>query len=221
MTVWISDAGQSILLALHERLGASASGSTSCSRLWKKRDAFAAGSDPAPRHAFAVRQNRLPLALVLANVKRIGIALSALALLAGCGSDGGASNELSVSLAEQNGSTQSGDATLTAVDDSTTRVEISIGNGGDTPQPAHIHKGSCANLDPQPEYALEDVVAGESSTSVNVPLDELRDGDFAINVHKSAAALQVYVACGDIGSAAGGTTTETGEEDSGGYGERY
>ena len=50
---------------------------------------------------------------------------------------------------------------------------------------------------------------------MNVPLDELRDGEFAINVHKSAAALRIYVACGDIGSGAGGTQTET---DSGGYG---
>ena len=110
---------------------------------------------------------------------------------------------------------QSGEAILTSVDDSTTRVELTIGAGGNTPQPAHIHRGSCANLDPQPAYALDDVVGGESSTSVNVSLDELRDGEFAVNVHKSAAEAQIYVACGDIGSAAGGTTTETGEEDSG------
>jgi hypothetical protein len=150
-------------------------------------------------------------------VKPLAIGFAALALLAGCGSDGSGSDELTVSLAEQSGSTQSGEAVLTAVDDSTTRVELSIGNGGDTPQPAHIHKGTCANLDPQPEHALEDVVAGESSTDVNVALDELRNGEFAINVHKSADALQIYVACGDIASGAGSTETET-ETDSGGYG---
>ena len=66
-------------------------------------------------------------------MKRLALALSVAALLAGCGSDGGGNNEMSVSLGEQSGSTQSGEATLTAVDDSTTRVEISIGSDGDTP----------------------------------------------------------------------------------------
>ena len=146
-------------------------------------------------------------------MKRLALGLSIVALLAGCGSDGG-SDEITVSLGEQNGSTQSGEATLTRVDDSTTHVVLSIGGGGNTPQPAHIHKGSCAQLDPTPTYPLEDVVDGESSTHVNVSLDELRDGEFAINVHKSAAALQTYVACGDIGSgAASGTETGNTETD--------
>lgn len=139
---------------------------------------------------------------------RLAISFSLLVLLAGCGSDGG-SNEMTVSLGEQSGSMQSGEATLTAVDDSTTHVVISIRSGGETRQPAHIHKGSCAELDPQPEHPLEDIVDGESSTHLNVSLDELRDGEFAINVHKSAADLETYVACGDIGSGAGGTQTET------------
>ena len=155
-------------------------------------------------------------------MKRLALGLLVIALLAGCGSDDGSSNAMTVSLGEQNGSTQSGEAVLTRVDDSTTHVVLSIGNGGDTPQPAHIHKGSCAQLDPQPEYALEDVVDGESSTHVDASLDELRDGEFAINVHKSADELPVYVACGDLGSAAaGGMQTETDSEtetDSGGYG---
>lgn len=148
-------------------------------------------------------------------MNRLALSLSLLVLLTACGSDGG-SNEMTVSLGEQNGSTQSGEATLTAVDDSTTHVVISIGSGGETPQPAHIHKGSCDQLDPQPEHPLEDVVDGQSSTHLNVSLDELRDGEFAINVHKSAAALETYVACGDIGSgAADGTETGNTETDSG------
>jgi hypothetical protein len=145
---------------------------------------------------------------------RLALSVSLLVLLAGCGSDG-SSNEMTVSLGEQNGSNQSGEASLTAVDDSTTHVVISVGSGGETPQPAHIHKGSCAELDPTPEYPLEDVVDGESSTHLDVSLDELRDGEFAINVHKSAAELETYVACGVVGSGAGGTQTET---DSDGYG---
>jgi hypothetical protein len=160
--------------------------------------------------------------LVHGDVKRLalGLCLVALLLLAGCGSGSGVgSDEMTVSLGEQNGSTQSGEAVLTRVDDSTTHVVLSIGGGGDTPQPAHIHKGSCAQLDPQPEYALEDVVDGESSTHVDASLDELRDGEFAINVHKSADALRIYVACGDIGStAAGGTETDSNTETDSGYG---
>jgi hypothetical protein len=157
-------------------------------------------------------------------VKRLALGLSVLALVAGCGSDGGSgsgNDELTVELGEQNGSTQSGEAVLTRIDDSSTHVVLSIDGGGGAPQPAHIHKGSCAQLDPQPEYGLENVVDGESSTHVNVSLDELRDGEYAINVHKSAAALRIYVACGDIGSASGGMQTETDAEtetDSGGYG---
>jgi hypothetical protein len=150
---------------------------------------------------------------------RLVLGVLLLVMLAGCGSDGG-SNEMTVSMGEQNGSTQSGEATLTAVDDSTTHVVISIRSGGETPQPAHIHKGSCAELDPTPEHPLENVVEGESSTHLNVSLDQLRDGEYAINVHKSANAMETYVACGDVGSAPAGTTTET-EDDSGGYGEGY
>jgi hypothetical protein len=154
-------------------------------------------------------------------VSRLALGLLLVVLLVGCGSDGGGSDELTVSLGEQNGSAQSGEAVLTAVDDSSTHVELSIAGGGDTPEPAHIHKGTCAELDPQPAYGLDDVVAGESSTHVNVSLDELRDGDFAINVHESAAAPQTYIACGDIGSAAPAAESETDgetETNSGGYG---
>ena len=155
-------------------------------------------------------------------MKRLALGLSVLALLAGCGSDGGSgsgSDELTVSLGEQNGSTQSGEAVLTRIDDSSTHFVLTISSAGDTPQPAHIHKGSCSELDPEPAYPLEDVVDGESSTHVNVSLDELRDGDYAINVHKSTAALRIYVACGDIGSGSGGTDTGSDTEtDSGGYG---
>jgi hypothetical protein len=156
-------------------------------------------------------------------VKRLAPGLIALALLAGCGSDGGSGggdDELTVPLSEQSGSTHSGEAVLTRVDDSSTHVVLTLGSGDDTPQPAHIHKGSCADLDPTPAYPLENVVGGESSTHVNVSLDELRDGEYAINVHKSADALRIYVACGDIDSA-GGMQTETDAEtetDSGGYG---
>ena len=45
---------------------------------------------------------------------------------------------------------------------------------------AHIHRGSCENLDPQPEYPLENVVDGKSTTEVNVAVEDLVDKGFAI-----------------------------------------
>jgi hypothetical protein len=134
-----------------------------------------------------------------------------LALFAGCGSDNGSSGseEATVDLSEQNGSGESGTATLTAEGDNKTKVVISLdGAPAGTPQPAHIHEGSCANLDPTPKYGLENVVDGKSTTEVDEPLDELRAEDYAINVHKSGTDLKTYVACGDIGSG-GGTNTDT------------
>lgn len=149
-------------------------------------------------------------------MKHLAFAFLAVALLSGCGSGNGgdSSNEMTVDLAEQNGSGESGTATLTAAGDKTT-VVISLDNPPTGPQPAHIHKGSCSKLDPTPAYALGDVADGKSTTEVDVPLQDLQDADYAINVHKSVPEAAIYVACGEIGSGAGGTQTET---DSTGYG---
>ena len=128
-------------------------------------------------------------------------------LAAGCGGDddeGAASGEGSVTiqLSEQSGSGESGTATLTAEGDKT-KVVVDISNGPSTAQPAHIHEGSCADLNPQPEYALQNVVNGMSTSTVNASLEDLKDEAYAINVHKSAADLQTYVSCGDIGGSGG------------------
>jgi hypothetical protein len=140
-------------------------------------------------------------------MRNLALILAALAFLTGCGSGGGesGSDEVVVDLEEQNGSGESGTATLTT-DGEKTKVAIALDNPSTAPQPAHIHKGSCAELDPTPAYGLENVVGGKSTTTVDRPLDELRDGDYAINVHKSAEKLDVYVACGDVGSGSGDGT---------------
>jgi hypothetical protein len=136
--------------------------------------------------------------------------------VAACGGEeegAGASDAVTVELAEQNDSGQSGTATLTPDGDST-RVVIELGNGSSEPQPAHVHPGSCADLDPQPAHGLANVVDGSSETTVAAPLSELTAGDFAINVHKSAAEVQTYVACGDLG----GKPAASEPGDDGGYG---
>jgi hypothetical protein len=70
--------------------------------------------------------------------------------------------------------------------------------GGKGIQPAHIHKGSCAKLDPKPWYPLKNVINGKSTTTIaGVTIGEII-GKSAINVHKSLKEIPVYVACGDV-----------------------
>jgi hypothetical protein len=130
----------------------------------------------------------------------VAVGLLALAV-AGCGGSGGGSSgsgKVTVDLGQQNGSGESGTATLTKEGDKT-KVEIDLTNGSDTAQPAHIHKGTCAKLNPTPEYALTNVQSGKSTTTVDASLDTLQKAAYAINVHKSSTDLKTYVSCGDIG----------------------
>jgi hypothetical protein len=101
-------------------------------------------------------------------------------------------------LAAQNGSGEAGTVTLTPVGDRT-RVDVAlVGAPNDTPQPAHVHVGPCAKLDPKPKYPLSSVVDGFSSSTIDVPIAQLTSGDLAVNVHKSANEIPKYVACGDL-----------------------
>jgi len=105
---------------------------------------------------------------------------------------------VNVKLSQQNKSKESGTAKLTPMGDKT-KVELSIkGAPKGVSQPAHIHEGTCAKLDPKPKYALQNVVDGKSTSEVPVSLSELQKGNLAINVHKSAEEVKVYVACGGI-----------------------
>jgi hypothetical protein len=108
---------------------------------------------------------------------------------------------VTVTLQAQNASGQNGSATLTPQGDAT-RVVILLGNAPQgVAQPAHIHLGQCDQLDPAPKWKLEAVRDGQSSTLVPVPLDRLLKEQAAINVHKSAEEVQVYVSCGNIAPA--------------------
>lgn len=119
--------------------------------------------------------------------------------VAGCGGDDESAGEagVTVDLGTQNESGQSGTATLTA-DGEKTKVTIDLSDPPGDPQPAHIHAGTCAELNPQPEYPLANVVDGKSETTVDAPLSALEGDDYAINIHKSEAEVETYVACGDI-----------------------
>jgi hypothetical protein len=105
---------------------------------------------------------------------------------------------VTVRLAEQNNSGEKGSVRLTPQGDKT-KVDVNLkGAPKGVQQPAHIHEGSCAKLDPKPKYPLQNVVDGKSSSEVPAKLDELTGGNMAINVHKSAEDVKTYVACGDI-----------------------
>jgi hypothetical protein len=128
------------------------------------------------------------------------LVFAATLVLAGCGGDDGdeLGGTVSMPLVAQNDSGEDGEATLSEVDSETTRVVLEVENPSVEPQPAHIHRGSCENLDPEPAYGLENVVDGKSTTEVNVAVEDLVDKGFAVNVHKSAEESEVYVSCGDI-----------------------
>jgi hypothetical protein len=105
---------------------------------------------------------------------------------------------VTVRLAEQNKSGEKGTVRLTPQGDKT-KVDVNLkGAPKGVQQPAHIHEGSCAKLDPKPKYPLQNVVDGKSSSEVPAKLEELTGGNMAINVHKSAEDVKTYVACGDI-----------------------
>ncbi|MBI4259612.1 MAG: hypothetical protein HY658_03505 [Actinobacteria bacterium] len=128
------------------------------------------------------------------RMRMLAAVLGAAMLLVACGGGGG---ELDVEMRKLNDSGQSGTATLTE-EDGQTRVVLDLADSPAGPQPAHIHPGTCDELDPQPAYPLNNVENGSSDTTVNVSLEELRDGEFAINVHLSGEEVQTYVACGEI-----------------------
>ncbi len=114
----------------------------------------------------------------------------------GCGD---AITELTVQLLEQDGSGQAGTAELTAVGGRTEiLLKVNAGPSADDPQPVHIHFGSCGPNLGSIAHSLEDVVDGESRTTVDAPLASLTDGNHTINLHKSYPEARIYTSCGDV-----------------------
>ena len=136
---------------------------------------------------------------MVAGRKLFALMLTVLAL--GVTSFALAADSSSVKLEPQNSSGESGTATLTKAGDTKTKVVLEVqGAPAGVSQPVHIHKGTCANLDPKPAYPLSPVVNGKSETTVNASLDSLEKGGYAINGHKSAQDVKTYVFCGPISS---------------------
>lgn len=131
-------------------------------------------------------------------IRQLATAAVVASSLLGCATFTGGGKAVTINLASQNNSGESGTATLTP-EGTATRVQIKLsGAPAGVAQPAHIHEGTCRNLDPKPKYGLSNVVDGSSRTTVPVELSALLKGNYAINVHKSASELSTYVSCGDI-----------------------
>ena len=107
-------------------------------------------------------------------------------------------------LSAQNGSGETGTATLlqSTGNPEEVIVQVRTSNGGDEPQPAHIHKGTCDKLDPKPAFPLTTVMTsnsgGTSTTIVNAPIAKLLSGNYSVNVHASTTNVARYVACGNL-----------------------
>ena len=95
--------------------------------------------------------------------------------------------------------------------------------GAAVTHPAHIHAGTCAELDPNPLAPLNNVgpqtnddgelpeaedirgsltaaqVEVSETEDVEASFDDILDAAHAINVHESDQNPQNYIACGDIG----------------------
>ena len=112
--------------------------------------------------------------------------------------DDSMANQLEVTLAEQNESGETGTATLVG-ENGQVIVTLSMQSfPEDTPQPAHIHVGSCPNVGVV-KYPLTSVVNGESTTLLEVTLAQLENElPLGINIHKSVPEAGVYTACGDL-----------------------
>jgi hypothetical protein len=109
--------------------------------------------------------------------------------------------------------TQPGTVTLTPQGDQTV-VAISVGpnpagNGAD--ELVHIHVGQCPGVGAV-QYPLTNVVGGKSTTTVNVALSAVLDGNHSINVHRGTAAPEsgVYTACVNLPASGGAAGARPG-----------
>jgi plastocyanin len=137
-----------------------------------------------------------------------------------CGDIAGpvADGTLLVALREQNGSGYSGIAVLATNAAGGTDVTVFLAQGESTTaaaapaamtaHPSHIHVGTCANLDPNPAYPLNDVAAVAADapagavevahSTIDTSLNDLLANPYAVNVHESAENISTYIACGDV-----------------------
>lgn len=106
-------------------------------------------------------------------------------------------NSVQIAVNAQSNSGETGKATIKD-EGGKAEVYIKLSSYPGNPQPAHIHAGSCNNLGAV-KYPLSAVADGKSETKLNISTEQLLSQlPLAVNVHKSAAEIKAYAACGDI-----------------------
>lgn len=127
-------------------------------------------------------------------------ATGATSLARGLAADGA----VTIVLREENGSGVTGSAILSAAGDRTVVGLIVRGTTGGLP--THLHQGPCRTAVPAPLFPLTDAFPGAvMTTTIDLPLSEVRGGGYAIVIHLQADDLGTLldpasiVACGDIG----------------------
>ena len=98
-----------------------------------------------------------------------------------------------MTLAEENGSGESGTAKLTPLG-KRTKIELELTSPVAPRQSAQIHWGSCG-LPGKRAYGLADLRSGRSATIVEARLSTLRNASFTIDVGESRGQS---AACGEI-----------------------
>jgi hypothetical protein len=131
-------------------------------------------------------------------MKYLSVVLAAAAILVGTAASA-VMTPIQFPIMPQNGSGEHGTATMLQGSAGVIiRVRL-VGGADGVKQPIHVHKGTCATLDPKPTYPLSAVTDGISQTTLaNVTLADLQSGAYAINVHKSGPEVAKYVSCGNI-----------------------
>lgn len=121
----------------------------------------------------------------------------------------GVGSAIHFALNEQNKSGEKGEVTITQTGTSTIKVIVNItGKPAKVAQPAHIHVGACPNPGAV-KYPLTSVSKGAAQTQLPISLgDLLSQLPLAVNVHKSASAINTYVACGNVEVKQTGSTDE-------------
>ena len=132
------------------------------------------------------------------HLLRIG-AFALAAVLAGTVCTAYAADSLTIKMKALNDSGENGTAVLTQQADGVRVVVTLDGAPKDTPQPTHIHIGTCGNINKAPEYPLENTVDGKGDSVVKgIKLSDLTSGKYAVNVHKSGTDIATYVSCGNV-----------------------
>lgn len=117
----------------------------------------------------------------------------------------------SLPLADYSGIGVTGTVSLVAIDNSTTRVTIELqGDAVTGGHIAHLHRGTCDSLQSDGTIYLASVGAdGVSSTTVSIPMEDLLNDGWSVNVHLSEADWNVWMVCGYLGNSTGGMTGST------------